>query len=76
MIKIKAGILPLVDAALLIVCRELGFAENNGLDLLLIKETSWANIRDRLSVGQFDCAHMLAPLPIFRFPSPMGWAGT
>jgi two-component system, oxyanion-binding sensor len=64
MIRLTAGFLPLVDAALLIVCREMGFAENNNLDLTLVKETSWANMRDRLSVGQFDCAHMLAPLPI------------
>src|SRR5207244_300727 len=30
----------------------------------LVRETSWANIRDRVSVGQFDVAHMLAPLPV------------
>jgi two-component system, oxyanion-binding sensor len=64
MMRIRAGFIQLVDAALLIVCRELGFAENNDLDLQLVRETSWANVRDRLSVGQFDCAHMLAPLPI------------
>jgi two-component system, oxyanion-binding sensor len=64
MIRIRAGFLPLLDASILVVCKELGFAENHGLDLELIKETSWANIRDRLSVGQFECAHMLAPLPI------------
>lgn len=64
MIEIKAGFLPLVDAALLIVCRELGFAKAHGIALTLFRETSWANVRDRLSVGQFDVAQMLAPLPI------------
>jgi two-component system, oxyanion-binding sensor len=64
MIRIRVGFMPLLDAAIAVVCKELGFAENNGIDLTLIKENSWANVRDRLSVGQFDCAHMLAPLPI------------
>ncbi len=64
MIKIRAGFLPLLDSAILIAAREKGFAENEGLDLQLSRETSWANIRDRLSVGQLDVAHMLAPLPV------------
>jgi two-component system, oxyanion-binding sensor len=64
MIKVKAGFLPLVDVALLVVAKEQGFAEACDVDLILVKESSWANVRDRLSVGQFDCAHMLAPLPI------------
>ena len=29
-----------------------------------VRETSWANIRDRIAVGHFDVAHMLAPMPI------------
>jgi NitT/TauT family transport system ATP-binding protein len=61
---LRAGFLPLLDAAILIAAREAGFAEGEGLNLQLVKETSWANIRDRVSVGQFDVAHMLAPLPV------------
>ena len=61
---IRAGFLPLVDAAILIAAREMGFAREEGIDLHLIRETSWANIRDRVSVGHFDVAHMLAPMPI------------
>jgi len=64
LIPVRAGFLPLVDAALLIAAREKGFAREEGIDLHLFRETSWANIRDRLSVGHFDVAHMLAPLPI------------
>jgi two-component system, oxyanion-binding sensor len=62
--KITVGFLPLLDAAILIVAKERGFAEAQGIDLRLVRETSWANVRDRVSVGQFDVAHMLAPLPI------------
>ena len=43
---------------------ERGFAAEEGLDLRLVRETSWANIRDRLIVGHFDAAHMLAPMTI------------
>jgi two-component system, oxyanion-binding sensor len=64
MIKIRAGFLPLLDSAILVAAREKGFAADEGLDLQLSRETSWANIRDRLSVGQLDVAHMLAPLPV------------
>jgi two-component system, oxyanion-binding sensor len=62
--RVTAGFLPLLDAAILIAAREKGFAEEQGIDLHLLRESSWANIRDRVSVGQFDVAHMPAPLPI------------
>jgi NitT/TauT family transport system ATP-binding protein len=58
------GFIPLVDAAPLIVAGELGFAEAEGLRLRLAREISWANIRDRVVVGHFDAAQMLAPMPI------------
>ena len=61
---VTIGFLPLMDAALLIIAEERGFAANEGLHLNLVRETSWANIRDRLVVGHFDVAHMLAPMPI------------
>lgn len=62
--QITAGFIPLLDAALLIAAREKGFDEAEGVELSLIRETSWANIRDRLAVGHVQVAHMLAPMPI------------
>jgi len=62
--SITAGFLPLLDSAVLIIGREKGFAVEQGIDLSLMRETSWANIRDRVAVGHFDVAHMLAPMPI------------
>ena len=62
--EIAAGFIPLLDSALLVAAKEKGFADEEGLDLKLVRETSWANIRDRLAVGHFQVAHMLAPLPI------------
>lgn len=62
--EITAGFMPLLDSALLVAAKEKGFAKGEGIDLGLVRETSWANIRDRLAVGHFQVAHMLAPMPI------------
>lgn len=62
--EITAGFLPLLDSALLVTAREKGFAEAENVALNLVREMSWASIRDRLAVGQFQVAHMLAPMPI------------
>lgn len=59
-----AGFIPLLDSAVLVAAHEMGFAEQEGISLKLVRETSWANIRDRVGVGHFDVAHMLAPMPI------------
>jgi two-component system, oxyanion-binding sensor len=61
---IRFGFLPLTDAAIPIVAHEMGFAAEEGVALELSRETSWANIRDRMAVGHFDAAHLLAPMPI------------
>lgn len=58
---VTVGFVPLIDAALLVVAREEGFAATEGIDLALVREGSWAAIRDKLNVGLFDAAHMLAP---------------
>ncbi len=62
--RLRVGYLPLLDAALLLVADRVGFARERGLELELVRETSWANIRDKLAVGYFDAAHMLAPAAI------------
>src|SRR5680860_337150 len=61
---VQAGFIPLLDCAPLAIARERGFDERFGFSLQLHREVSWANIRDKLDVGVFDCAHMLAPIPI------------
>ncbi|MGE0061397.1 MAG: CmpA/NrtA family ABC transporter substrate-binding protein [Xanthobacteraceae bacterium] len=62
--EIVAGFMPLLDSAVLVAAKEKGLAEAEGLDLTLVRETSWANIRDRMAVGHFQVAHLLAPMPI------------
>lgn len=62
--RIKLGFVPLVDAAPLVVARDRGFFAEQGLDVELSREASWASIRDKVAVGALDGAHMLAPMPL------------
>jgi two-component system, oxyanion-binding sensor len=62
--KLTVGFIPLLDCAPLIAAVEQGFAAAEGIDLRLVRETSWANIRDRLIVGHFDAAHLLGPMAV------------
>ncbi|HEU0163122.1 MAG TPA: ABC transporter substrate-binding protein [Rhizomicrobium sp.] len=62
--RISAGFMPLTDCLILAVAREKGFAASQDVELTLVRETSWANIRDRIAVGHFDIAHMLGPMPL------------
>ncbi|MBW6530600.1 ABC transporter substrate-binding protein [Sphingomonas sp. RRHST34] len=61
---LRIGFLPLVDAALPILAHELGFAEREGLALQLVRDVTWATVRDRLLYGHTDAAHMVAPLAL------------
>lgn len=61
---LRAGFIPLVDASVLIAAAEFGFAQKEGVLLDLVKDVSWANVRDRLAFRQFDIAHMLSPMPV------------
>jgi ABC-type nitrate/sulfonate/bicarbonate transport system substrate-binding protein len=58
------GFIPLVDAAALIVAVDKGFSADEGLDVTLVREVSWSNVRDKLNIGLFDAAHLLAPVAI------------
>ncbi|HLX17987.1 MAG TPA: CmpA/NrtA family ABC transporter substrate-binding protein [Bradyrhizobium sp.] len=58
------GFIPLIDAAALIVAVDKGFTEAEGLDVALVREVSWSNVRDKLNIGLFDAAHLLAPVAI------------
>ncbi|TRY30209.1 CmpA/NrtA family ABC transporter substrate-binding protein [Aliiglaciecola sp. M165] len=61
---INLGFIPLTDSAPLIVAKENGYFEKWGLDVELLKQNSWATLRDKLHAGLLDAAQMLAPMPI------------
>ncbi len=62
--RLTFGIIPLTDCAPLVVAAEKGYFKKHGLDVTISKEASWANIRDKVSIGALDGAHMLAGMPI------------
>ncbi len=70
---LSVGFIPLVDAAPLIVAESMGFAAEEGLALDLRRAPSWSTVRDMLSFGQVQAAHLLSPLPIAQ---ALGLGGT
>ncbi|HEY0719838.1 MAG TPA: CmpA/NrtA family ABC transporter substrate-binding protein [Gammaproteobacteria bacterium] len=62
--QLTVGFIPLTDCAPLIVAKHLGSFEKYGLEVTLSKETSWANIRDKVALGILDAAQMLATMPL------------
>ena len=63
-LHLRIGFMPLVDCALVVLAKDEGFAEAEGLNLELVREVSWSNLRDKLNVRLFDAAHMLGPAAI------------
>lgn len=62
--QLSLGYMRLTDAAPLILAQEAGLFSRYGLDVTLKREVSWANLRDKLVVGELDAAQLLAPLPL------------
>lgn len=56
---IDVGFMALTDCASLVVAATQGFAQPYGLTLNLKRQSSWANLRDKLVSGELDAAHSL-----------------
>jgi ABC-type nitrate/sulfonate/bicarbonate transport system substrate-binding protein len=69
----RIGFIALTDCAPLIVAKEKGFFARHGLDVTLVREPSWANMRDKVALGALDAAHMLAPMPLAATLGAGGW---
>ncbi len=61
---LRLGFIPLVDCAPLAVADALGLFEAEGLAVTLVREASWATIRDKVQARLLDGAHMLGPMPL------------
>ncbi|MCR8546460.1 ABC transporter substrate-binding protein [Salipiger sp. P9] len=70
---LSVGFLPLVDAAPLIVAHEMGFAAEESIAIDLRRAPSWSSVRDMLSFGRVEAAHMLSPVPV---AAALGLGGT
>ncbi len=57
--EIKIGFIPLTDCASVVMASVLGFDKKYGVKFVLSKEASWAGVRDKLSNGDLDAAHVL-----------------
>ena len=60
--RMRIGLLRLTDGAPVIAAHEFGYFADEGLDVELVVEPSWANIADKLAFGFLDAAVIVPPL--------------
>ena len=64
-INLNIGFIPLTDCAPLIVAKEKGFFQEQGLDAVnLVREPSWKAIAEGVISGRLDAAQMVAGMPL------------
>ncbi|HTJ00174.1 MAG TPA: CmpA/NrtA family ABC transporter substrate-binding protein [Dongiaceae bacterium] len=61
---LKFGFIKLTDCAPLVIAKEKGFFEDEGLYVTLEAQANWKILLDRVISGELDGAHMLAGQPI------------
>ena len=72
--KMRIGLLRLTDGAPVVVAHEFGFFAEEGLEVELVCEPSWANIADKLIYGFLDAAVIVPPLA-FAVQARIAWRG-
>lgn len=60
--EIQIGYIPLLDCVAILWAKQRGFFDELGLKVTLVKEASWASLRDRLAFGFLDAAHCLSAM--------------
>lgn len=73
---VKLGFIPLTDCSPLVMAKELGLFKKYGVEVILTKETSWANIRDKILTGELDGAHCLYSMPFSVYTGVGGKEGS
>ncbi|HHD79800.1 MAG TPA: nitrate ABC transporter substrate-binding protein, partial [Epsilonproteobacteria bacterium] len=62
---LKIGFIALTDCAPIVIAKEKGFFEKNGLNVHVIKEGGgWPGIQQKVINGEYDFSHALAGMPI------------
>lgn len=56
---VRVGFIPLTDCAPVVMASLKGFDKKYGITLQPSKEASWAAVRDKLTSGELDAAHVL-----------------
>ena len=62
--ELTFGFIKLTDCAPLVIAKELGFFEQEGLFVSIEAQANWKILLDRVISGELDGAHMLAGQPI------------
>lgn len=73
---VKLGFIPLTDCSPLVMAKELGLFKKYGVNVELSKESSWANVRDKILTGELDGAHCLYTMPFSVYTGVGGKAGS
>ena len=61
---LKIGFIPITCATPIIMAEPMGFYKKQGLNVSVVKASSWAMIRDLSINGETDATHMLSPMPL------------
>lgn len=73
--KIKIGFIALTDCASVVMAEQLGLYKEYGLNVEVVKQASWAALRDGLLTGDLQAAHMLFGMPFSVYTGIGGPAG-
>lgn len=61
---LKFGFIKLTDCAPLVIAKEMGYFEDEGLQVEVIAQPNWKQLLDNVINGELDGAHMLSGQPI------------
>ena len=73
---VKLGFIPLTDCSPIVMAKELGLFKKYGVEVVVTKESSWANVRDKILTGELDGAHCLFTMPFSVYTGVGGKAGS
>jgi nitrate/nitrite transport system substrate-binding protein len=72
---INIGFIPLTDCASVVMAQELGYFKKYGVEVNVVKQASWAAVRDGLLSGDLQASHLLYSLPLSVYTGIGGAAG-
>ncbi|MFV7235274.1 CmpA/NrtA family ABC transporter substrate-binding protein [Flavobacterium sp. ZB4R12] len=73
---VRLGFIPLTDCSPIVMAKELGLFKKYGVEVIVTKESSWANVRDKILTGELDGAHCLYSMPFSVYTGVGGKAGS
>jgi nitrate/nitrite transport system substrate-binding protein len=73
---VRLGFIPLTDCSPIVMAKELGLFKKYGVEVIVTKESSWANVRDKILTGELDGDHCLYSMPFSVYTGVGGKAGS